>query len=142
MCFHVLQKFIVTYLGMVIHKFSIGMVNIKCTKWQNDIRLCKVTLNVPVIFSYIAKELLAILRKTSCLEMHLVLFFFGILKTVLVVDLTFQCWVSIFKNGEFMDKIVWIFLLKLAKKSYAVLQTWTSKPVHFLKWRSSIGCSF
>ena len=44
---------------MVIHKLSIGMVNIKCTKWQNDIRLCKVTLNVPVIFSYIAKELLA-----------------------------------------------------------------------------------
>ena len=42
--------------------------------------------------------------------------FFSIHKTVLVVQLTFESWVSGFKNVKFMDKIVIFFLLKLAPK--------------------------
>ena len=54
-------------------------------------------------------------RKTACPKIQKALsstdfllknIFFVILKNVLVVDLTFQFWVSRLKNVEFMDKIV------------------------------------
>ena len=50
--------------------------------------------------------------------------FFGIIKTVLVVDLTFQFWVSSLKNIEFKDKIVRFILLKLAQNQYLFTHPW------------------
>ena len=58
-----------------------------------------------------------LVRKSTLLK-KLFLTFFYILKTVLVDDLIFQFWVYSLKNVEFIDKIVCIFLLKLAHKSY------------------------
>ena len=58
----------------------------------------------------------AFFYKTACPKKQLALknflfliIFFDILKTVLKVDLTFESWVSSFRNTKFMDKIIKFF---------------------------------
>ena len=73
---------------------------------------------------------------------YLIFVVVDILKTVLLV--------SSFKNLEFMDKIVWIFLLKLAKKNTFFTYPWLTisnfanidEPVPFLLYILRMLISF